>query len=129
MGFLLVLSCLSAHVFTDQDTMRVAEKKPAKRPLVAGVMSGVVPGSGQFYIGEKLKGTVFLGAAAGLLVYTLATSDPARPKNFTVSLYLGAGGIAGWSVVDAVVGAKRINSSRLSQDQPAACRRSNVAPR
>jgi hypothetical protein len=85
-----------------------------KNPVVAGFLSGVVPGLGQFYCRRWRKGLAFLigatvldgilGVSAGfidLFTAILSGGPPQDPLVVTLkSLPLVA--IAGWSVVDAV---------------------------
>ncbi|WP_447975330.1 hypothetical protein [Nitrospira sp. Kam-Ns4a] len=94
------------------------EGKPAKSPTVAGILSGVLPGLGQFYCRQWKKGVGFLigalvadgafGASAGfvqLLHHLLAGSPPPEAGSIVLrSLPLFA--VAIWSIVDAVRTAK-----------------------
>ena len=90
------------------------QSKPSYRsPWVAFLLSYIIPGSGQIYNGEIIKGLVFtgtfvLGAAIALIPAIGATSG----SDWPTSSYIGAG-IAGiayvWQLIDAPVSAGRIN--------------------
>ncbi len=79
--------------------------------MIAGLLSGVMPGLGQFYCRQWARGAVYLGAvsaadyAAGVsqgLIHTLM--NRALPENMT-KLVLGSifmMAVAAWSVIDAV---------------------------
>ena len=44
------------------------EEAPTKKsPLLAGVMSAILPGSGEFYVGEYLKAAIFFAVEAALI--------------------------------------------------------------
>lgn len=95
------------------------EAVPRKNPTVAGILSGLMPGLGQFYCGRWKKGFAFLigalildavlGVSAGF--FTLLQAGPGRYTLDTVmSVLLPAIpflGFALWSVLDAVRDAKR----------------------
>ncbi len=97
-----------------------------KNPAIAGVLSGVMPGLGQFYNRQWAKGVSFL---VGLLVLFVglarsadleklqqAAATGVQPDNigqlFLLSLLILV--LAVWSIVDAARSAKR-----SSQDSPA----------
>src|SRR3990172_5681574 len=91
------------------------QSKPSyKSPWVAFLLSYIIPGSGQIYNGEIIKGLVFtgtfvLGAAIALIPAIGSTSGSAWPA----TSYIGAG-IAGiayvWQLIDAPISASRINN-------------------
>ncbi len=91
-----------------------AISKPSyKSPWVAFLLSYIIPGSGQIYNGEIIKGLLFtgtflLGAGIALIPAIGATSG----SDWPTSSYIGAG-IAGvayiWQLIDAPVSANRIN--------------------
>lgn len=86
-----------------------------KNPVIAAVLSGLVPGLGQFYNREWLKGTGFL---IGLLILegllgvsnemmkALQGTPPENPGAFLLR-FLVVLAFALWSIVDAVRSAKR----------------------
>jgi len=89
------------------------DKASYKSPWVAFFLSYIIPGSGQIYNGEILKGlaftgTFFLGAAIALIPAIGATSG----SDWPTASYIGFG-IAGvsyvWQLIDAPVSANRIN--------------------
>lgn len=90
-----------------------------KNPVIAGVLSGVMPGLGQFYCRQWAKGAAFLigaiaidasfGVSSGMLELLQSFGAPA-PSDALGKLLLGSLlflAIALWSVVDAVRTAKR----------------------
>ena len=43
------------------------EKPSEKSPVLAGIMSAILPGSGQFYVGDYLKAAIFFAVEAALI--------------------------------------------------------------
>ena len=95
------------------------EAVPRKSPILAGILSGIMPGLGQFYNRQWIKGAGFL---AGLLVLTVAlgrvadeeqleraatTGVPLDNPGPILLLLLLLLALVIWSVVDAVRTAKR----------------------
>ena len=89
----------------------------SKNPVIAGVLSGVMPGLGQFYCRRWGKGAGFLvGMLAadagtgmtGTLLNVLQSGQP--PQDMTTFLVgsLLVLAIAAWSVIDAIRTAKRL---------------------
>ena len=89
-----------------------------KNPTIAGVLSGVVPGLGQFYCRQWGKGAGFLvgaiaidggfGVSSGMLDLLQSFGSPI-PSDALGKLLLGSLlflTIAVWSIVDAVRSAK-----------------------
>jgi hypothetical protein len=105
---------LSNYVNEFSEYNLIEQSKPSyKSPWVAFLLSYIIPGSGQIYNGEIIKGLVFtgtfvLGAAIALIPAIGATSGSDWP---TYS-YIGAG-IACiayvWQLIDAPISASRIN--------------------
>lgn len=95
------------------------EEKKKKSPILALILSGILPGIGQIYNGETNKGLVLLGLNF-VISYLLSEplrqfmeaggSSPANPFETTVYLYLIAG-LFLWiyAMVDAKRTAERIN--------------------
>ena len=91
----------------------------AKSPWVAGILSGVMPGLGQFYNRQWGKGAGFLAGMIALSVWLSSAIDPqaleraaqagTTPDNLgLIFLLLLAGlAVALWSVVDAARVAKK----------------------
>lgn len=90
-----------------------------KNPTIAGVLSGVMPGLGQFYCREWGKGAGFLvgaiaidggfGVSSGMLELLQSFGAPV-PSDMLGKLLIGSLlflAIAIWSIVDAVRTAKR----------------------
>ncbi len=87
-----------------------------KNPLLAGILSGVMPGLGQFYCRQWAKGAAFFaavsvadvsaGVSQSLIEFLLTRVPPTDTTKFligsTVMLALAA-----WSILDAVRTAKR----------------------
>lgn len=93
-----------------------------KSPALAGLLSFVIPGAGQFYNGESSKAWVDLGVQVGCGVVAIVGSRVAANaviKNSTAGYYVGLAltGLAGvgalvneiTSIIDAVNSAKKIN--------------------
>ncbi|MBY0399981.1 hypothetical protein K2X89_06770 [Myxococcota bacterium] len=90
-----------------------------RSPVVAALLSGLIPGLGQFYCREWRMGVAFLaaflgadyatGASAGLLEFALHRTLPANMAGVLTGSVLMAG-IAAWSVFDAVRTARRSTS-------------------
>ena len=99
-----------------------------KNPMVSCILSILLPGVGQFYNGEPLKGVGFLGIAIGGLVafhygeQVVVEWDGWNARGRKRSEVLGTAGAFTflgsyiWSAVDAPISANRINrqSQRLS---------------
>lgn len=90
-----------------------------KNPVIAGVLSGVMPGLGQFYCRQWARGAAFLigaiaidasfGVSSGMLELLQSFGAPA-PSDALGKLFLGSLlflAIAIWSIVDAVRTAKK----------------------
>jgi len=100
-----------------------------KSPVLAFVLSFILPGAGQYYNGDITKGVIMTGAAAAGIATMLAAGyedvfhkDPYYYASYgywteetTTWLYVGAG-VAGaaaiWSWIDAPISASRINEER-----------------
>ncbi|HEX9741933.1 MAG TPA: hypothetical protein VGA17_03990 [Nitrospiraceae bacterium] len=84
--------------------------------MLAGVLSGVMPGLGQFYCRQWAKGAAFLAAVSvadfsadvsqSLFDFVLTRALPADTTQFLVGSTIMLA-IAGWSILDAVRTAKR----------------------
>ena len=93
--------------------------KPTKNPTVAGILSGLMPGLGQFYCRQWKKGAGFLlgaimvdvslGVSAGFIKLLQADRSGLALDDVTPILLrsLPFLAIALWSVLDAVRTAKR----------------------
>lgn len=90
-----------------------------KNPTLAGVLSGVVPGLGQFYCRQWGKGAGFLagaiaidggfGVSSGTLDLLQSFGTPV-PSDALGTLLLGMGlflAVAVWSIIDAVRTARK----------------------
>ena len=93
-----------------------------KNPTIAGVLSGVMPGLGQFYCRQWGKGAAFLvgaiavdvsfGVSSGMLELLQSFGAPI-PSDLLGKLLIGSLlflAIAVWSIADAVRTAKRSSS-------------------
>jgi hypothetical protein len=95
------------------------ESRGSKNPVVAGILSGLMPGLGQFYCRQWKKGVGFLvgalvvdvafGASAGFLTLVQSIVSGLPPQNAADVLLRSIPllAIAIWSVVDAVRTAQR----------------------
>lgn len=90
-----------------------------KNSVIAGVLSGIIPGLGQFYCRQWGKGTIFLigalaidslfGLSANMLNVLRSFGSSPQPvdlETFLIGSILFLA-VAIWSVVDAVRSAKR----------------------
>ena len=87
-----------------------------KHPTLAGVLSGVMPGLGQFYCRQWVKGAAFLAAVSvadfsadvsrSLIDFLLTRVPPADTTKFLIGSTVMLA-IAAWSILDAVRTAKR----------------------
>ena len=95
------------------------EDSPSERAF-AGIASALLPGAGQFYRGERLKGAVMLSAAAASVVYALTAGIgeaevcagaagqqvcQTAPHQINSRFWIGLGSAAGvqvWSILDAL---------------------------
>ncbi len=88
-----------------------------KNPTLAGILSGVMPGLGQFYCRQWAKGAGFLVAVSAadfsadvsqsLFDFLLNRALPADTTKFLIGSTVMLA-IAVWSVIDAVRTAKRV---------------------
>ena len=103
-----------------------------KSPATAGLLSFVLPGTGQFYTHQPQKGWVMLGTYGAALGFVVAygpwTWEKASSGEFadlnsgtsstTKMIWYGsaavAGGVLVYSVVDAIGAAKKLNSGKIS---------------
>jgi hypothetical protein len=103
-----------------------------KSPAVAGLMSFVLPGTGQFYTHQQQKGYVLLGTYAGAMGLVFAygpwTWEKASTSGFsdlnpgtsstTKMIWYGsvavAGGVLVYAVADAIGAARKLNSGQIS---------------
>ncbi len=112
-------------------------------PGVAALGSLVVPGLGQLYTGRKLRGVLFLGAAAGAIATGLLSeettvqcleplTDGECPsgavhseevdKPYLVAGLAGAGAVALLAALDGYLGAKRLNRAAVREARPGTAR-------
>lgn len=85
--------------------------KPAKSPALAGVLSFLIPGVGQFYNGHVGAGIGFLlggGLSANLMYSAAYNGDAALTTVFACTTL----GLWVWGIVHAVQGSKRVNMER-----------------
>lgn len=89
-----------------------------KNPTIASVVGTIVPGAGQFYAGEHLRGASILLATAGaagmgVLGYYAADAETGEARQRSIALEVVGFGVAaiGWigSAVDAPRAAHRAN--------------------
>jgi len=103
-----------------------------KSPVLAGVMSGVLPGAGQFYTGHPMKGltmgTLYVGSMGLVIAYGPWTWEDKQSGFFgdlsegtsstTKAIWYGSVAVAGgtwlWSVIDAPIAAGKYNQENFS---------------
>ena len=132
--FLSLVACLTALFETSpvpaqemKDAMNPENQFQRKNPRIAAALSLVIPGSGQFYNGQPIKGVTQLGTVIGGFGFMVSAieddcsyifdscaggvDDPdPDDDNWKASLgaFLWLGGHL-WSVIDAPISANRIN--------------------
>jgi len=88
--------------------------KPSyKSPWVAFLLSYIIPGCGQIYNGEIIKGLAFTGTfVLGAAIALIPAIGAASGSDWPASSYIGVG-FAGivyvWQLIDAPISANRIN--------------------
>jgi TM2 domain-containing membrane protein YozV len=126
----LIVTLVFTAVIVSASTPKASAQH--KSPAAAGLMSLVLPGTGQFYTHQQPKGWVLLGtygAALGLVVaYGPWTWEKASSGEFadlnpgtsstTKMIWYGSAAVAGgvliYSVADAIGAANKLNSGKLS---------------
>ena len=86
---------------------KVVVKTPPKSPAAAGILSGIFPGTGFLYLGQYLKGLVYILIFAGLV--TMQVSGRMQPF-----LGLCLAGFYIFQIIDAVQAAKIVNRKALA---------------
>jgi hypothetical protein len=86
---------------------KVVVKAPPKSPAAAGILSGIFPGTGFLYLGQYLKGIVYILVFAGLV--SMQSSGRMQPF-----LGLCLAGFYIFQIVDAVQSANVINRRALA---------------
>jgi hypothetical protein len=86
---------------------KVIVKTPPKSPAAAGILSAIFPGTGFLYLGQYLKGLVYILVFAGLV----SMQDSGRMQPF-VGLCLA--GFYIFQLIDAIQVAKAINRKALA---------------
>ncbi len=108
---LLLLLLTATLIGATADTAE-AQAESRKSPWVAGGLSFVIPGTGQFYNGQWVKGGLMLGGAvvsAGLVLDGVVCNDH---SNDCPQLTIGAAAYLGiwvWSIIDGARTSKAIN--------------------
>lgn len=93
--------------------LREQSKPSYKSPWIAFLISYVIPGGGQIYNGEIIKGLLFTGTfVLGAVIALIPGVGAKSGSEWPTSSYIGVG-IAGiayvWQLVDAPISASRIN--------------------
>jgi hypothetical protein len=102
------------------DTAKAEHRSQGIEPALAGGLSVLIPGAGQFYNGQHIKGGLMLAGFGASIIYAatsvfgdkevcamggpqpLCNTLPAWPdRRFWIGVGV-AGGIYGWSVLDAI---------------------------
>jgi len=85
---------LLSIVLQIQDSVDTLKRKDVflRSPTKAALMSAIIPGSGQFYNGRKIKGLILGGLSLASLTYTFIKYSEYRVRgdNRSVSEFLGA---------------------------------------
>lgn len=101
---------VKAATLVEQD--RAFDELRLKRPWLAGTMSAVVPGVGQFYNGRPVDGLLALGVTGAFGVGTYFAFAEAKSISLGVILALLTAGFYSGNIVNAVVDARKINARR-----------------
>jgi TM2 domain-containing membrane protein YozV len=104
---------LLSIVLQIQDSVDTLKRKDMflRSPTKAALMSAIIPGSGQFYNGRKIKGLILGGLSLASLTYTFIKYSEYRVRgdNRSVSEFLGAViinlAVGGYTSADAFVDA------------------------
>jgi len=106
-------------IATSAEAPEEAGDSPNERAF-AGIASALLPGAGQFYRGERLKGALMLSAAAASVVYALTAGIgedevclgptgqqvcQTAPHQINSRFWIGlgtAGAVQVWSILDAL---------------------------
>jgi hypothetical protein len=96
---------------TKPEESEVAEEPyvARKEPITSFLLSLLVPGGGQFYNGQLVKGCVMLTAFAAGVGGSVELENEGEPGLAAAGLCLTAG-IWAYSMADAVISAERINA-------------------
>jgi TM2 domain-containing membrane protein YozV len=86
---------------------KVIVKNPPKSPAAAGILSAIFPGTGFLYLGQYLKGIVYILIFAGLV----SMQDSGRMQPF---LGLCLAGFYIFQLIDAIQVAKAVNRKALA---------------
>lgn len=75
-GNLLADSKIVLNDYEELSAVFALDDLPDKKsPLLAGVMSAVLPGSGEFYVGEYLKAAIFFAVEAALITVAVVNNN------------------------------------------------------
>ena len=87
-----------------------------KNPELAGALSVLVPGLGQIYNGEQVKGAIIMAAFLGSIGVCVAADIGGTPGSISTLGWIGVGMVGTsylWGIIDAPVAAHRINKEML----------------
>jgi len=141
-GLIIILIFVSHPLFSSEKDIYNIEKyetdykfQPVEKdPFLAGLLSWMMMGIGQFYCGEYTKGSIFIAAdlinkgAMVLLIshintkYSLSETDIINWKKFDdgtkfliISYFAGTIGVKFYSVIDAIQSANHYNEKYFSK--------------
>lgn len=84
----------------DQPSFSYASIEGKKSPLVAGLLSAVIPGAGEFYTGEYWRAAIFAVLEAGLITTAIIYNNKGDDKTTEFENYAdNISNSSGWSVV------------------------------
>jgi hypothetical protein len=87
----------------------IIQKRPPKSPAIAGILSGIFPGTGALYNSQYLKGILFIIIFAGLITMQSHTGQP-FPGLLLAGFYF-------FQIIEAVQTAKSINRQALLEGE------------
>lgn len=108
--FLITLVFIASDLFGQMSSKELDYFESRKSPAVAGTLSFIIPGGGQFYANQPIKGVAFIAASGGV-AYMITRSI--KDENST-SIGVAIGGAVGLKIIDiifAVSSAKEFNES------------------
>lgn len=71
---------ISENHYYLEPTIQAVDNADKKSPVIAGLMSAVVPGAGEFYVGDYLKAAIFFAVDAALISTAIIYNNQGNDK-------------------------------------------------